>query len=101
MPSVGSLSYLSWVFDVSFCQLCVVVSGYIYIIVAGLFLRLCSDTHTTIGNPGLQYWKDQLLFKLQQRELLILWLHSNAASQKHATFIHAYPEAYVGDIFVI
>jgi len=55
MPYVGSLSYLSWVFDVSFCQLCVIVSGYLYIIVAGLILRLCCDAHRTIGNPGLQY----------------------------------------------
>lgn len=55
MPPVGSLSDLSWIFDVLFCQLCVVVSGCIYIIVGGLFLRLCCDIHTTIGNPGLQY----------------------------------------------
>ena len=31
MPYVGSLSYLSWVFDVSFYQLCVVVSGYMWV----------------------------------------------------------------------
>ena len=29
MPPIGSLSYLSWVFDMLFYQLCVVVSGYI------------------------------------------------------------------------
>jgi len=93
MPSVGSLPYFSWVFDALFCQLCVIV--------AGLFLRLCCDTHITIGSPGLHYWKDQLFFNLQQREWLILWLHSTTVSQKHDTFNHVYPEAYVGDIFVI